>query len=158
MRGYCNECKKDVILFKKRPSHGLHLVGSIFTGGLWTIPWICFCIFDKYICKECNTSNVKYNKQDINKNAMYYIKKISLITILIISLCGVYSWLESCSRVLNISDEINDTLKQGADKINTYDKVNDIYNKSMDENMKKGVERVDKYLEELDKVYKKHGL
>lgn len=53
--GYCPYCKKKVALSKKGVNHTLHLLLSIFTGGIWIIPWILISANNagNYRCSQC---------------------------------------------------------------------------------------------------------
>jgi len=58
--GYCNSCKKRVVVFRKGTSHILHLILSILTAGLWLIVWFGSSVkFGGWRCIECGSTNVK---------------------------------------------------------------------------------------------------
>ncbi|MFO7496201.1 MAG: hypothetical protein R6X05_11290 [Desulfobacterales bacterium] len=38
--GFCRCCREDVVILRRVPSHGLHLVLSCLTAGLWAALWL----------------------------------------------------------------------------------------------------------------------
>ena len=58
--GFCKDCDKQVVVFRKGTNHILHLLLSIFTAGLWLIVWIGVAIkFGGWRCTQCGSTQVK---------------------------------------------------------------------------------------------------
>lgn len=58
MNLYCHKCQHETGHVKSTTSHGLHFLISLFTLGLWVIPWICISIFglSPAKCSRCGSS------------------------------------------------------------------------------------------------------
>lgn len=41
---YCPKCKDQVMGIGSRPSHVMHLILSVITGGVWLIVWAFFAL------------------------------------------------------------------------------------------------------------------
>ena len=52
-RAYCKICDKNVKAEAKSPSHILHLLLSLITGGIWIIMWILCALSADWHCSEC---------------------------------------------------------------------------------------------------------
>ena len=51
--GVCGELRPHM---QETPNHGLHIVLTVFTGGLWAIPWIALAMNEKpAVCGKCGT-------------------------------------------------------------------------------------------------------
>ena len=52
---HCNTCDKSVMAQSNKPNHLLHFIISVFTAGLWIIPWIIitFAGIGGYRCTSC---------------------------------------------------------------------------------------------------------
>lgn len=58
--GYCNQCGKKVVVFRKGTNHILHLIMTLLTAGLWLFIWIGSCIkFGGWRCNECGSGKVR---------------------------------------------------------------------------------------------------
>lgn len=53
--GFCPYCKKHVLTQKNTLNHILHLLLSVFTGGLWLVVWLLLIMrhTDDTRCVEC---------------------------------------------------------------------------------------------------------
>ena len=57
---YCPQCGRQVLAKQETPSHILHLLLTIFTGGLWIIVWIAVSVRDRpWRCSQCGTDQVQ---------------------------------------------------------------------------------------------------
>jgi hypothetical protein len=55
-KGYCQTCKKQVLIRRKGTNHLLHLILTLLTGGLWAIVWIlCAIQIDGWRCSQCGS-------------------------------------------------------------------------------------------------------
>ncbi|GAA4527119.1 hypothetical protein GCM10023174_14180 [Chelativorans composti] len=54
---YCPQCQKRVLAQGVKPNHLLHLLLTIFTGGLWGIVWLIITVMSagNYRCTQCGT-------------------------------------------------------------------------------------------------------
>ena len=52
---FCGMCQKNVMAVGQTPNHLLHFVISMFTIGLWVIPWIIISASSSggYRCTQC---------------------------------------------------------------------------------------------------------
>lgn len=52
---YCRHCQKNVMAQKNTPNHILHFLLSVFTVGLWVIPWVLISVgsIGGYRCTQC---------------------------------------------------------------------------------------------------------
>ena len=51
---FCRHCQRPVLARKPAPSHLLHLVLAILTGGFWVIVWVWATIFQPpWRCSLC---------------------------------------------------------------------------------------------------------
>ena len=54
---FCQNCDEIMPCTKKVPNHVLHLLLTLFTGGLWTFIWLPVTLFamnSKFSCIKCN--------------------------------------------------------------------------------------------------------
>ena len=52
--GYCTHCQKQVLIKRKGTNHILHLLLTLFTGGIWLIVWIlCAVKVGGWHCSRC---------------------------------------------------------------------------------------------------------
>ncbi len=59
-QGYCKECGKKVVIFRKGTNHILHLLLSIVTCGAWLVIWLlCSIKIGGWRCSVCGSKNVK---------------------------------------------------------------------------------------------------
>ncbi len=59
--GFCEHCKKRVVVFRPGPNHALHLLLSILTVGWWLIIWLLSCVqFGGWRCVNCGSKSVKH--------------------------------------------------------------------------------------------------
>lgn len=57
--GYCQQCKAQVVVFRKGTNHLLHLVLTIVTCLLWLIVWALDSVkFGGWRCSQCGSTNV----------------------------------------------------------------------------------------------------
>lgn len=57
--GYCANCKKDVVVFRRTTNHLLHLVLTVLTAGLWIIVWMLISLMpSRRTCGQCGSSNI----------------------------------------------------------------------------------------------------
>lgn len=57
--GFCKDCNKRVVVFRKGTNHILHLILSILTAGIWLIVWIGSAIkFGGWRCAECGSTKI----------------------------------------------------------------------------------------------------
>lgn len=57
--GYCDNCEKSVVVFRKGTNHILHLLMSVVTAGFWLIIWVLSAIkFGGWRCTECGSTRV----------------------------------------------------------------------------------------------------
>ncbi len=57
--GYCKNCGRQVVVFRKGTNHILHLLLTIVTGGIWLIVWILTGVkFGGWRCASCGSSKV----------------------------------------------------------------------------------------------------
>lgn len=57
--GYCINCKKQVLIRRKKTSHLLHLILTLLTAGFWLIVWILAAITtDSWRCSQCGSKEV----------------------------------------------------------------------------------------------------
>jgi len=57
--GYCKQCDKRVVVFRKGTNHILHLILTLVTAGLWLIVWIGSAIkFGGWRCSECGSTDI----------------------------------------------------------------------------------------------------
>lgn len=55
-RGWCVSCRQYVRGEKKAPSHILHLILAVLTGGFWLIVWLFIALWvgsRSYLCPTC---------------------------------------------------------------------------------------------------------
>jgi hypothetical protein len=58
--GFCQHCKKSVVVFRPGPNHIFHLIMTVITGGLWLIVWIgASVIFGGWRCSVCGGTSLK---------------------------------------------------------------------------------------------------
>lgn len=50
---YCSRCRMHVAALRGAPNHVLHLIVTLFTCGVWVIPWIFFSMNQGYHCPQC---------------------------------------------------------------------------------------------------------
>ncbi len=51
---YCQDCKQNVLAEKTKTNHILHLLLTIFTGGIWVIIWILATVASKVKAWKCS--------------------------------------------------------------------------------------------------------
>ncbi|KOQ69955.1 hypothetical protein ABW43_07435 [Stenotrophomonas maltophilia] len=57
--GFCRNCKKDVVVFRRTTNHLLHLVLAVLTAGLWIIVWMLISLLPSHrTCGQCGSSNI----------------------------------------------------------------------------------------------------
>ncbi len=57
--GYCNVCHRQVLARAETPNHILHFLITIFTCGLWVIPWILLSLTsNNYRCTNCGSNRI----------------------------------------------------------------------------------------------------
>ena len=62
--GFCKECDKRVVVFRKGTNHILHFLLSLFTLGLWLIVWIGTSIkIGGWRCTQCGSGNRAFHKK-----------------------------------------------------------------------------------------------
>lgn len=53
---FCHHCERKVMATAETPNHVLHLLLTLFTMGLWVIPWIIIAASTgAYRCTKCGT-------------------------------------------------------------------------------------------------------
>lgn len=59
--GYCDVCERRVYATGRAPNHVLHLVLTVFTGGLWGIVWALLAAgtIGNYRCTRCGSRVAK---------------------------------------------------------------------------------------------------
>ena len=58
LSGYCSYCGRRVMMQRYVINHLLHLIATVFTGGLWAIAWIVLSLFnclEKWKCSRCGS-------------------------------------------------------------------------------------------------------
>ena len=53
---YCLSCDQPVLAEKQRPTHVLHLLLTLLTGGLWLIVWLGLSLPSTPRCPHCGSS------------------------------------------------------------------------------------------------------
>jgi hypothetical protein len=89
--GFCDECKSNVTLKRKKPAHLLHLILSIITLGSWLIIWF-FLILRKnnkeWMCSQCGgkSVNIKYAQEylQIAKQEKFQLIWLAMVALLFI--------------------------------------------------------------------------
>lgn len=57
--GFCQQCNKQSVVFRKGTSHILHLLLTVLTAGLWLIVWIGSAIkFGGWRCTQCGSKQI----------------------------------------------------------------------------------------------------
>ena len=57
--GFCKQCNKQVVVFRKGTNHILHLILSVITVGIWLIIWLGAAVkIGGWRCTECGTDKV----------------------------------------------------------------------------------------------------
>ena len=53
---YCTSCRCERLFVKNRIRHLLHFLATVFTGGLWIVPWLAICVegaIRPWRCEAC---------------------------------------------------------------------------------------------------------
>jgi hypothetical protein len=58
--GYCHDCQSQVLTTQETPSHVLHLIVAIFTGGIWLPIWFLLAVLPG--AKRCTRCGMQLNK------------------------------------------------------------------------------------------------
>jgi hypothetical protein len=99
MRGYCNECKENVILIPKKIDHFKYAFLSFCTVGIWSLPWMIRCYQKKYICKQCEcTDVVPENAEEKREKRAQILGRIFMGII-------VFIFIGICLNMSNCQDE-----------------------------------------------------
>jgi len=57
--GFCKNCGKQVVVFRKGTNHLLHLILTVLTFGFWLIVWFGVSIkFGGWRCTQCGSAKV----------------------------------------------------------------------------------------------------
>lgn len=61
--GFCENCQKQVVTWKKAPSHVVHALLTLFTAGAWLIVWLVIAARSAdartWHCSQCGNPVVK---------------------------------------------------------------------------------------------------
>lgn len=58
--GFCKVCNDTVRVSRPGTNHILHLILTIFTGGLWILIWIlCAITGDHWRCDRCGSKKIE---------------------------------------------------------------------------------------------------
>lgn len=77
--GYCQNCKKQVLILKKDVNHLLHLILTIITGGIWLIIWMVVGSGGDWRCSLCGnkvkqgSTEKETNKSGFKKFAIVFV-------------------------------------------------------------------------------------
>jgi len=69
-RAYCRGCQHDQLFERREISHGLHLLITICTLGLWTISWISATVgllLNPWHCKQCSCITPEFRERTKRK-------------------------------------------------------------------------------------------
>lgn len=56
MRAYCRRCRHDQVFLRAQMHHGVHLLFSVLTLGLWSVSWLSIYLghrFRPWRCEHC---------------------------------------------------------------------------------------------------------
>lgn len=54
--GYCKNCEKDVVIFRKGTNHLMHVLLALLTAGLWLIVWLIAALkYNAWRCSQCGS-------------------------------------------------------------------------------------------------------
>ena len=72
VQGFCTRENEWVMAYENKPNHILHLLLTIFTGGLWLIVWIIIANGAKGpICSRCGSPTISAkDKAELDRRAM----------------------------------------------------------------------------------------
>lgn len=72
VQGFCTREDEWVMAYENKPNHILHLLLTIFTGGLWLIVWIIVANGAKGpICSRCGSPTISAkDKAELDRRAM----------------------------------------------------------------------------------------
>ena len=57
--GFCKNCNKQVVVFRKGTNHILHLLLTLCTFGLWLFVWFGSAVkFGGWRCVQCGSSKI----------------------------------------------------------------------------------------------------
>lgn len=57
--GFCRDCNRRVVVFRRGTNHILHLLLTVCTLGLWLIVWFGSSVkFGGWRCTECGSKHV----------------------------------------------------------------------------------------------------
>jgi hypothetical protein len=58
--GFCPDCDRRVVVFRKGTNHILHLILTVLTLGLWLIVWFGSAVkFGGWRCQVCGSGKIK---------------------------------------------------------------------------------------------------
>jgi hypothetical protein len=68
IRAYCRQCRHEQVFVRTEISHGVHLLVTICTLGLWSISWIAATIghyFRPWRCKHCGSQRPQFREGNV---------------------------------------------------------------------------------------------
>jgi len=85
---FCKYCNRQVLAHRKGTNHILHLLLTVFTGGLWLIMWwICSKEKDNWRCTVCG-QEMEPTIEALTKS--FYLDLVTSIVLLILII--VFIW------------------------------------------------------------------
>jgi hypothetical protein len=64
IRGYCPRCRHEQLFNRSQIHHGIHLLFTFLTFGLWLVSWIAITIGNRirpWRCQQCNWYKPLFN-------------------------------------------------------------------------------------------------
>lgn len=57
---YCAHCDRKVLAQRDGPNHGLHLVMTLCTCGMWLLVWLLMCVMPRpWRCSQCGSKTYR---------------------------------------------------------------------------------------------------